>query len=133
MPSPDTMAAAVDAYVAAFARGDTQGIVDLFRDDAKVEDPVGAEPIVGKPAITAFYGRATALGARLSLDGPVRTSGASAAFAFTVTVPGGQVTTLIQVIDVFDFDEAGLVTHMRAYWSEANVRALPSRQLAESS
>ena len=44
-----------DAYVDRHARNDLEGVLALFAEDARVEDPVGAPPHEGRAAIEAFY------------------------------------------------------------------------------
>ena len=36
----------------------------------------------------------------------------------------GDLVTEIDIIDVFTFDDAGLVTEMRAYWSGSDLRVV---------
>lgn len=121
MPTHEQMVAAVEAYVAAFDREDPDAVRDLFAPDATVEDPVGTPPHVGHEAIRAFYARSMKTGAKLRLEGPVRTTADTAAFAFSVhlTLPDGPMR--IDVIDLFRFDEAGKVASMRAYFGPANM------------
>ena len=44
MRTPETMEAAVHAYVRALNASDLDAIVALYAEDATVEDPVGTEP-----------------------------------------------------------------------------------------
>jgi steroid Delta-isomerase len=122
MTDPDSKRACVQAYVVAFAAGDSAAAAALFADDATLEDPVGSAVLHGKDAITAFYAGAMQTGARLSLRGPVGVAGNAAAFAFIVTIaaaPGGME---IDVIDVFRFNDAGQIVSMQAFWGPDNVR-----------
>jgi steroid delta-isomerase len=123
MPTPETMTAAVHAYVAAFDRSDPAAVRDLFAAEATVEDPVGSPPHVGHEAIYNFYAKSMETGAKLHLDGPVRIAGNSAAFAFSVKLAMGDVPLKIDVIDIFEFDEAGKVRSMRAYFGPTNFNA----------
>jgi steroid delta-isomerase len=125
MATPDAYANAVHAYIAAFDAGDAHAAAALFAPDGTIEDPYGSPARVGTESILAFYQFAMAGHARLSLTGPVRVAGDAAAFAFTahVSQPGG--TTLeIDIIDVFRFDESGLIRAMQAFWSPANMRSV---------
>ena len=129
----DIMVAAVKAYVAGFNAKDAESIAALFADDASVIDPVGTNPKTGKAAIAEFYKMSVSNGATLALDGPIRTAANSAAFSFRVTVggtgfenkavdvdiPAGPMT--IDVIDMFEFNDAGKITTMRAYWGPSNI------------
>ena len=120
MPTPEAMTAAVHAYLDAFDRTDPAAVRDLFAPDATVEDPVGSPPNRGHEAIHAFYAKSMETGAKLHLEGPVRIAGNSAAFAFSVKLDMGGTPARIDVIDVFDFDEAGKVRAMRAYFGPGN-------------
>src|SRR4051794_27134149 len=122
MPTHEDMVAAVKAYVDAFAQENLNAIVNLYADDATVEDPVGSPLHSGAEAIRAFYAKAVEMRAKLTLNGPVRTAGNTAAFAFTVDVPNEGAVLQIDVIDTFRFDERGRVSRMRAYWGPHNVR-----------
>jgi len=109
--------AAVHRYVEAFARQDMDIIRELYAADATVEDPVGTEVHCGIDAICAFYETGLRSGARLELTGAVRTAGNSAAFPFQVRMAG----MVIDIIDVFEFNEAGKIAGMKAYWGEDNM------------
>ena len=123
MPSHEEMVRAVERYVEAFDKGDAKMASDLYADEATVEDPIGTPIHQGRDAIHAFYTMSMQAGAKLRLDGPVRTGGDYAAFAFTVRVDFGGPKE-IEVIDSFKLDSEGKVTEMRAYWSPANMRAV---------
>lgn len=109
--------AIVDSYLDAVTRQDVAAIRKLYADDAVSEDPVGTEPNRGIEAITAFYERSLANGARVERVGKVRFAGNSAAFCFDVHVGGMR----IEVIDVFEFDADGKIVSMKAYWGPENI------------
>ncbi len=122
MPSHVAMEAAVHAYVRGFATSDARLISDLFAENATIEDPLGTPAMAGGEAVRAFYARIMQDGgARLELLGPVRTAAASAAFAFASFLTREGVERRIDVIDVWDFDEADKIERMRAYWGPQNV------------
>lgn len=125
MASDKIMKAAMQEYIDAFNRNDTDGVVALYADDATVEDPVGSAVKSGKSAIADFYKMAMKTGAKLSLAAPIRGShGNSAAMAFDVTLNMPQGRAVIRVIDVMTFNEAGKFTSMRAYWSQSDMEVL---------
>jgi steroid delta-isomerase len=109
--------AIVDRYVEAFATNDLGIIRDIYAAEATVEDPVGTAAHEGIEAVCAFYKGALETGATLALTGEVRCAGNAVAFPFTVQMPG----MTIQVIDVFEFDDAGKIASMRAYWGPENI------------
>lgn len=123
MPTIETMTAAVHAYVSAFDRKDPVAVRDLFAANATVEDPVGSPPHVGHDAIHAFYAKSMETGAKLYLEGPIRIAGQCAAFAFSVKLSINDSPMQIDVIDVFEFDAAGKVCSMKAYFGPGNFNA----------
>ena len=104
--------AAVNKYMEAFSNADMDLIREIYAEDAVVEDPVGSEPYVGIDAIVGFYEGAFATGAKIALNSDVRCAGNAAAFSFDVLMEGVDLSP----IDVFEFNEAGKVQSMKAYW-----------------
>ena len=107
----------VEQYMEAFAKSDINLIRAIYADDAILEDPVGSPPRHGIEQILEFYKPALASGMKLELNGQPRCAGNSVAFTFTGTLPGMRISP----IDVFEFNAAGKVQHMRAYWGRENV------------
>lgn len=105
--------AVVEKYIQAFAESNMDLIKEMYAEDAVVHDPVGSDPYHGIDAIMAFYEQSVPGPTTLELTGNVRTAGNSAAFPFCAVV--GDMR--IEIIDVFEFNDAGKVTSMRAYWS----------------
>ena len=125
MPSEKIMKQAMQAYIDAFNRSDARGVVDLYAENATVEDPVGKKVLNGKAQIAPFYETSIATGAKLALAAPIRAShGNSAAMAFDVQLNMPQGRALIRVIDVMTFDEAGKFTSMRAFWGPSDMEML---------
>ena len=106
--------AVVNRYIQAFAESNMDIIRDIYATDAVVEDPVGSEPHVGMAAIEAFYEMSVPGPTTLELTGTPRCAGNAVAFPFNAVV-GDDLR--IEIIDVFEFNEAGKVVSMRAYWS----------------
>lgn len=119
--TPEHIQQTVERYLAAINAGDMPAIMALYADDASVEDPVGTEPKRGD-AILQFYTNAFSGGAKAELTGPVRISAKAAAFPFNAEITGaaGQVT-IIDVIDIFEFDPAGKIAKMTAHFGPANI------------
>lgn len=115
-----TKIAMVHKYVEAFASEDMDIIREIYADDATVEDPVGTDVHVGIDAVCAFYEGALKSGAKLALTGEPRCSGNAVAFPFQVLMPG----VAIDIIDVFEFNDAGKVCAMKAYWSGDNMKSV---------
>lgn len=122
-PTPDAIRATVDAYLDALRSGSSAALVELYTDDATLEDPVGTVPKSGREAIAQFYSALGGSPQKAELL-TLRVSGASAAFHFRVTSPIGDREYEVEPIDVMTFDEDARITGMRAYWSSENMRRL---------
>lgn len=126
MPTAEYMRDIVDQYVTAINAGDMQAVIALYADDAEVEDPAGTVPKRGD-AILEFYTNAFSGGAKVALSGPVRLSAKAAAFPFRAEISGPNGTvTHVEVIDIFDFDEAGKVEKMTAHFGSTNIKVTSS-------
>ncbi len=127
-PAPERLdgAAVLLAYIDAHNRGDADAIIALFAPDAEVEDPVGS-PIMRRDAFAAFYRRGVAMGARLTLDAPIRRGAANAAaMAFTVSFESEGQTVSIRSLDVVTLDSAGRIASMKGYWGPEDVATAPA-------
>ena len=121
MASVEQMEAGVRAYVDSYNRGDLDGIVAVFASDATVEDPVGTPVKQGHAALREFFRVGVEAGAKLFLDGPIRCADRFAVFPFHVELTWDGAVTRIDVIDQFEFDEAGKVVAMKAFFGPANM------------
>ncbi len=121
MSDADHIRRVLERYPELLSKGDYAGIVELYHEDATIEDPVGSELQRGREAIRAFY-KASAGKVAMKLTGPVRVAGREAAAPLRVLVgPEGQ-KQVIDIIDVMAFDPDGLITSMRAFWSPEAIR-----------
>lgn len=117
MPAGSVMKQALQSYIDRFNARDVEGMVALYAADASIEDPVGKPPLQGSAAIREFYQSAMVSNATLRLSAPIRgTQGDCAAMAFEIRIPLPQGEHILHAIDVMSFNQAGLVTAMRAYW-----------------
>ena len=125
MADPAHIRSVLERYPELLSKGDVDGIVELYADDATIEDPIGSELRKGRDAIREFY--ATTAGTiEMKLTGPVRVAGHEAAAPLVVLMgPEGQQQAL-DIIDVMTFDESGKVTSMRAFWSMEAMRPATS-------
>ncbi|WP_137889428.1 steroid Delta-isomerase [Pseudomonas sp. 2FE] len=123
MISPQQIQTTMARYVELVDAGDIDAIVALYAEDAVVEDPVGKPAIVGIAAIERFYREGLGkTDASASLTGPVRaTLNGCGAMPFRVDLNWGGKLCSIQVIDVMEFDAAGKIRSMKAYWSDVNL------------
>jgi len=121
MPSTDQIHTAVDRYLTAVANGTADEIAACYAEDATLEDPAGSKPRRGRTAIAQFYAPLEATQRETKLL-TVRVGGDTAVFHFLVRTRLPDQTIDVDPIDVMTFDETGLITSMRAFWSAADVR-----------
>ncbi|MGJ7516624.1 steroid Delta-isomerase [Pseudomonas baetica] len=110
-------------YVELVDAGDIDGILELYAEDATVEDPVGQAPLQGIDAIERFYRQGLgAMKVSATRTGPVRaTSNGCGAMPFRVDMEWGGQPCSLHVIDVMEFNANGKIRSMKAYWSEVNI------------
>ena len=123
MPSAEHIADTVNRYISLVAKGSADDLVELYADDATVEDPVGGEVHIGRQAIRGFYAAVENVERECELV-TLRVAGHEAAFQFRLTVGAGEHRILIEPIDVMVFGDDGKVTAMKAYWSASDVTQL---------
>lgn len=105
-----------ERYPEMVTKGDVEGIVALYADDATIEDPIGSPLNRGTLAIRAFY-KAAAGTVTMKRVGPVHIAGREAATPLRVLIgPEGKKQAL-DIISVMAFDDDGKITSMRAFWS----------------
>jgi steroid Delta-isomerase len=111
----------VNRYIELVAKGTADDLVELYADDATVEDPVGGGEVhIGRTAIHGFYSAMNGVQRDCELVS-LRVAGSEAAFLFRLTVTAGDHRMVIEPIDVMVFDDAGKISAMKAYWSAADV------------
>ncbi|MEP2101333.1 MAG: nuclear transport factor 2 family protein [Parasphingorhabdus sp.] len=121
MPTPEHMTDVVHRYLAAINAGDMEAVMELFANNAAVEDPAGTEPKTG-PAILTFYQNAFSGGAKVELTDSIRISAKTTAFPFRAAIGQADGKVLnVEVIDIFEFNEAGKVEKMTAHFGPANI------------
>ena len=101
-------------YVDAIAGEDVERIVELFADNAVLEDPYGSEHrFEGRDELRAFFTRVTAHHVRLRIVSHCTGSmGNGAAMPMEATADG----TTMSVVSVAQFDDDGLIARYQAYW-----------------
>lgn len=122
MATSEQIRAAVQRYIETVGSGTSVEIAALFSEHATLEDPVGSEPLTGRPAIEKFYAALDSVQTSTELY-TVRVAGNSAAFAFRVVTETGEKVITVEPIDVMTFDEDARITSMRAFWSPEDVQA----------
>lgn len=118
--SPDRIREVVESYVRLIGAGTSDDIVALYAEDATVEDPVGTDVRVGHGAIKDFYATLDGLDQESRLLA-LRIAGGEAVFHFEIVTRAGGATYTLAPIDAMTFDDDGLITSMRAFWSDADM------------
>jgi steroid Delta-isomerase len=125
MPSPEQVRAAIDAYAAAYRDNDRDAFLDVFADDGVIIDPVGTPPHAGREARGAFWDTVHQLTERITFDvKDVVVCGNEAAMVFRIHAGTGESGMTIDAVDIFEVDDDGKVTLMKAYWDMS--RATPT-------
>lgn len=112
----------VQRYLDLVAGGTAAEIVALFAPDATLEDPVGSDVLVGHDAIRAFYESFEALKKTTNLV-TLRACAGHAAFHFEIVTEAGDMKYRMAPLEVMTFGDDGLITSMRAFWSDEDLVA----------
>ncbi len=119
------MSDAIDRYFAAWSSLDPAAYVACFDVTAVVHDPYGSTPHKGAGALREFFGGiAHAIqDVRIQADS-VYAAGNRAAVVCEGKAIGKNLKPVeVAGIDVFEFNEAGRITALWAYWDPAAVLA----------
>lgn len=129
MPTAEEMRRVMTRYLQAVADHDADAVLALFDESISVEDPVGGGAgthVVGRDAVGEFFrkGFSKSLPAP-KLQGPIRTTlDREAAMAFTLRLELGGNTREVDVIDVVEFNDAGMIVRLRAFWNPDEIRTV---------
>lgn len=116
----DRILETIQSYVDLVGTGTAEEILALYADGATVEDPVGSEVRTTRDSIREFYAAIEPLEQESRLVS-ARVAGGEAAFQFELITRVGDQTYTLAPIDVMTFDDAGQITTMRAFWSDADM------------
>lgn len=122
IPGQSSMRGTLEAYVARINAGDANGLVALFAPGATIEDPVGTRIKQGDE-IRTWFADSVAFATRITPVTPIRGSFANeAALIFDVEfTPPDSPRMRVRSLDVCTFDDAGLITSLRAYWGPDDI------------
>lgn len=123
MVDPQQMRSVMEQYAMAVTAGDVEAILSLYAADGSCQVPVGGPVHEGIDAVRAFY-EGNELAQALSLTGPVRVSGQEAAAPMVARVRFDAVDYELDVVDVAAFNDDGLLTSLRAFYSLEDLRAV---------
>ena len=108
----------LERYLALHAAAETASVLTLFAADARLEDPVGSPPILGRDAIADFYRTTHARNGRLVFERIGRVVGGPDEIAahvrarFETNAPA----TAMDVIYTLRIDAAGRIVSLRAFF-----------------
>ena len=127
MTDSGTIEDIVRRYTELLCHGDVDGIVNLFRADGRMFDPVDHSPHSGVQALRDFFQEATKLVDEIRTTGPVCVSKNEehAAVAVHLDVAGRRIE--IDAVLVFDFGAGREIGSLKVYWGPDNMRAVPER------
>ena len=122
LSSTDTngIAETIRRYVALLATGSADDLLELFAEDATVEDPVGSEVRTGRREIHEFFSALEAMDRQTELV-LLRVVGNEAAFAFTINFNVGDTPMRLQPVDTVTFDSDGKIVSLRSYFAPSDV------------
>lgn len=127
MQSPTARELGVRSRAAVHAR-DRDGWLDLFADDAVVQDPIGPSPFDpegkghrGKAAIAKFYDEVIAPSEAVDFEiNESYLSGDGSEVAdvgiIRTTIAGGSHQAVVHVVMTYRTDGAGKIASLRAFW-----------------
>lgn len=122
LSSNDTneMAGTIRRYVGLLATGSADELLELFAEDATVEDPVGSEVRTGRREIHQFFSALEAMDRQTEL-GLLRIVGQEAAFDFTINFKVGDTRMTLHPIDTMTFNMSGEITSLRSYFAQTDI------------
>lgn len=123
MVDPQHMRNMMEQYAAAVSAGDVEAILSCYAPDGSCQVPVGGPVHEGIDAVRAFY-EGNELAETLVLTGPVRVAGREAAAPMVARVCFEGVDYELDVVDVAVFDDDGLLTSLRAFYTLDDLRAV---------
>ena len=124
-PSPTQPRDAVDRDFASWASLDPSAYTACFSEDAIVHDPYGATPYYGAKAVRKFFSEVAHALQEVTIDAEaVHVAANRAAVVFRGTAIGMNGKPVqVDGIDVFEFNDAGRITTLWAYWDSAALLA----------
>lgn len=113
----------IERYAAAVTAGNVEAILSLYAEDGSCQVPASGPVHEGIDEVRAFY-EGNDLAQSLSLTGPVRVAGREAATPMLARVLFAEVVYELDVVDVAVFNDDGLLTSLRAFYSLDDLRAI---------
>src|SRR6478735_9436520 len=116
LDADDEIVDAIRRYVSLLATGSADDLLDLFAEDATVEDPVGSDVRTGRREIHEFFSALEAMDRQTEMV-LLRVVGNEAAFSFNITFNVGEAKMRLQPIDTMVFNAVGKIVSVRSYFA----------------
>lgn len=113
----------IRAYAASWAARDRDAWLQTFATDATQEDPVGVPVRRGHREIGEFWDRAMAQYQSIEIvPREIYVIDREAAMVWTINGVSREGPVSFDGVDVFQFDAAGLISSVRAFWERSSIR-----------
>lgn len=119
MASVEQIQNVVARYVELLAAHQPDAIVDLFADNATIEDPVGTEPKTGRQTLVDFY---TVLASMEDISAELlwsKVAADTAVFSFKLRTGTGSYRFELSPVDIMVFDDDAKIVSLRAVFDPA--------------
>ena len=118
MASEEKLKAQLAAYLEGWRTNNKDHWLGLFTDDAKLEDPVATPAHVGKEAIAEFWDRVHQMPMNFfpEMQRAVVCGNEGMLLFRMVTRAEGGPGIAMEIVDIFTFNDDGLITELKAYW-----------------
>ncbi|OKH79260.1 steroid delta-isomerase [Mycobacterium sp. ST-F2] len=119
MASVEQIQNVVARYVELLSARQPETIVDLFADNATIEDPVGTEPKTGRQTLIDFY---TVLASMDEIDVELlwsKVAADTAVFSFELRSGAGGHRFELRPVDIMIFDDDAKIVSLRAVFDPA--------------
>jgi steroid delta-isomerase len=127
MVTPEQIRATVDAYVAAYAANDREGLLALYAPDAEWTDPVGTPMHRGREGVAQFWDATRSMVDSIVLRPVhVHVCGNEAALVMDIHSVVGGAGMVLDAVDIFTFDDEARIKTGKAYWELESARPEPS-------
>ncbi|MGB8402667.1 MAG: nuclear transport factor 2 family protein [Mycobacterium sp.] len=119
MASADRIRNVVARYVELLAAHEPEKIVDLFAENATIEDPVGTELKIGRQSMVDFYAVLASM-EEISVEFLwSKVAADTAVFAFKLRAGTGAYGYELSPVDIMTFDDDAKIVSLRAVWDPA--------------
>jgi steroid delta-isomerase len=126
MPTDAEIRTALETYVDCWRTNDRERWLQLFSSDAEFIDPVGTPAHEGKDAVAAFWDRVHTMPMEMKpeVDRIVACGGEGVLVFRMKAVAANGMGMEVSVVDLFQFNDAGEVTQLKAYWDSKCQRGI---------